>query len=159
MRTEMDALVLGNYLLLKGDQPPWPEDNSPATGKPLTHSSFSADFIEELRAVYTGTFLPVMQRIRSNGYVPMRGSFKSRTTLWQDFTSEQTPATIFSIPTEMAEIKDPARTAAALTGFWRPGEITETLRPVVAKILAVGARHPSDQTLEEEVSESVYVMF
>jgi hypothetical protein len=30
---------------------------------------------------------------------------------------------------------------------------------VVEKILTVGARHPSDQTLEEEVSESVYVMF
>jgi carbamoyltransferase len=159
MRTEMDVLVLGNYLLLKGDQPPWPEDKISVAGRRVQPATFQLDFLEDLRRIYSQTFHPVAQRIRSNGYTPMRSDFKLRATLWDDFPSEQTREAIFSIPADIADFKDAGKAATAITSFWSPGEVTDALQPVVEQLLAAGARHPCDQIPEEEVSESLYVMF
>src|SRR5262249_28304255 len=158
-RTEMDVLVLGNYLLLKGDQPPWPEDKNSVAGQRVQPATFQADFLEDLRLIYAQTFQSVAQRIRSNGYAPMRSDFKLLATLWDDFSAAQTRDAVFSIPADIADFKDPGKAATAITSFWSPGEVTDALRPVVEEILAAGARHPSDQMLVEEVSESLYVMF
>ncbi|HEY7650916.1 MAG TPA: carbamoyltransferase N-terminal domain-containing protein [Methylomirabilota bacterium] len=159
MRTEMDVLALGDYLLLKGDQPPWPKEPNSAAERRAPAAALEPAFLEDLRQIYARTFRPAAERIRSNGYVPMRLPFKRRTSLWDDFSSPQTRAAIFSIPTDIADFKDPARAARAITSFWSPGEVTDALRPVVERLLAAGSRQRPDQIPEEEVSESMYVMF
>jgi carbamoyltransferase len=159
MRTEMDVLVLGNYLLFKESQPQWPENEVPVKKNKLEKNFSENNFLTELRAIYTSTFSPVAHTLRSNGYRPMVGKFRQRSTMWQDCTEEQSPDNIFSIPKELDPCSDPKEMARAITKFWSPGKTTESLRPILESILTAAARFRSDDHLEEEVPESIYVMF
>jgi hypothetical protein len=49
--------------------------------------------------------------------------------------------------------------ATAMVRYWTPGEVTETLQPLLVKLLRLGLRYPPGEELEEEVSDAVYVMF
>ena len=49
--------------------------------------------------------------------------------------------------------------AESITRFWNPGPATVALRPVLVKLIKLAQQFPTDGALEEEVPESIYVMF
>jgi hypothetical protein len=55
--------------------------------------------------------------------------------------------------------QDAARLAEALIEHWVPGRATDALRPLLVRLVGLGLKFPPKEELEEEVSESVYVMF
>jgi hypothetical protein len=54
---------------------------------------------------------------------------------------------------------DPKEFAETLTNAWLGRDAAAILKPVVAKLVKIGLRHPVTMELDERVSESVYVMF
>lgn len=157
----MDVLILGNCMLIKGEQPEWPEmkghmerrDGSPQT-------KVQSGFMEGLRQIYTEEFLPVASSLGDRRFDRSSTSSKGMPSTWFNFTADQSPKAVFSIPEGIDTASpNPELMAQAITEFWTPGVVTEALRPVLASLIKLGQRFPAAKRLEEEVSESVYVMF
>jgi carbamoyltransferase len=163
MRTEMDVLILGNCLLLKEDQPEWPEAKDHVKeSNPKSSGSMQDSLIEALRKIHVEEFLPIAAALQNQDGVQVSSKFQgiTRPTTWVDYSSEQSPQAVFSIPPDLdTPVPDLQKMAAAITHFWTPGVVTDSLRPVLVKLLALGQRFPKTEKLEEQVSESIYVMY
>lgn len=164
MRTEMDVLVLEDCVLLKQDQPEWPEPKGHVENDDLPEPVRKAD--EELAnaigAIYREEFLPVATRLKAEGKGQISTKFVRNDTLWRDFEADQSPATIFPIPEQLdVEHLDPEAAANAVTEFWAPGVARDLLRPVVAKLLVLNSRYPmvDSPDIQEQVSDFVYVLY
>ena len=67
---------------------------------------------------------------------------------------------LFEVPPSLqSDHPDPRRFAADLTRAWLGREAAQAREPVVAKVIRAGLKHPVTAGLDEQVSESVYVMF
>ena len=49
--------------------------------------------------------------------------------------------------------------ARAVTRFWTPGVASDTLRPMLGKLLQLGQRFPETEAEPEQVPDSIYVMY
>ncbi|APR82396.1 Nodulation protein nolO [Minicystis rosea] len=163
MRTEMDCLVLGDYLLHKQAQPPWPEPK----GHIEEHDDFSAKdgeyeaaFTSAIGDAFAIDFLPLVDRLGKDE-VHVGTAFENLPTTWVDVRGPSSGRAVFSIPPELdTRSPDPRRMADAITRFWEPGPATDAMRAVLVKLLDVGRRFPEpDQSLEERVTHTMYVMY
>jgi hypothetical protein len=150
MRTEMDVLILGHYILEKDKQPTWPEPkggvDEDAPRAPLAEDQRGS----ALDQVYAGAFLPAAERVRRNQYVRLVSEFGSRRTCWHEHPVAQTTPAVFSIPPELdAPTLDPERAAAAITRFWSSAALAHEMRPVIAKLFAIAQRFPDDDAADE----------
>jgi carbamoyltransferase len=163
MRTEMDALVLGDCLLLKGEQPPWPEGRGEITEETdprLSRGAEPGPFLSALLALHSREFLPVAERLRAAGKLRVSTRWHRLRSAWADCEAPGGVASPFEIPAALDSATPDARAQAeAITRYWAPGEATEALRPVVQRLLELEQRFPGKEPLAEEVSESIYVMF
>ena len=156
MRTEMDALVLENVLLLKGEQPVWPEpkghieEDAPESETPVEESVRAA-----LAGFFTTRVRPVMQALARQGVIQVRVPFMKQPSMWIEHPA---PREVFAIPAAGA---DPASRARAIASAWAPGAAREAWTPLLADLLELGDRAWAGQprTLEEEVPENVYVLY
>lgn len=161
MRTEMDVLVLGDYLLEKEAQPEWPEtkghlerEQGPMPGQ------VPAEILSALRKLYVRDFLPVWEQLGEEATRRILANGQGRSSMWEDMTRDQTPKTLYAIPHAMdTPAPNPDLMAQALTDSWSPGPVTDALRPVITQLIRLGLRCPASEELDEEVSDSVYVMF
>jgi carbamoyltransferase len=165
MRTDMDALVLGNHLLFKEQQPPWPEDKGHVEEQNWKQEEEDdGALLKALWEVYTNEFMPVAESLQRQGAGQVSAEVKSQRlpTTWADYDSNQSAADIFLIPDDLdSPTPDAEKMAEAITRFWSPGAATDALRPVLVKLLKVGRRFAELQSneLEEKVADSVYVMY
>ena len=105
-------------------------------------------------------FLPIAAALWNRHAVQVSTSFQKVPTTWVSCTSEQSPRAIFSIPAEIdTPTPDPERMAEAITRFWTPGIATETLRPVLVKLLEMGQNCSQISELKAQVADSIYVMY
>jgi carbamoyltransferase len=163
MRTEMHVLALGDYVLLKEEQPQWPEakgeslESEDVTG--AEKSSQPAALIDELRQIFRRSFLPIAQKLRQAGAVRMERAFRRVPSNWHECEWNGATQAIFEYPGAL-DLADPDARAftESMLRQWDLGA-AQTLRPVIQEIVALGLKYPSEGALEEEVSESVYVMF
>lgn len=161
MRTEMDVLALGDFLLFKSEQAEWPEpkghveehDEAQVTPRPRR-------LVRALHRIHAEDFLPVAEGLRRDGELQVSTKAARLETTWTDHRVHGSDGNVFAVPAELdASPPDPERMAAAISGFWAPGRATRELRPVLAKLLALGSRLPADDRFSEGVPESVYAMF
>jgi carbamoyltransferase len=164
MRTEMDILALGNFILLKGEQPQWPEGK----GEGLENEDVSVasveshpdKFLKRLGGIFDQDFWPAAQKLKGGGAVKIDVNFRRTPTTWVDAAEPEELRSIFELPDEFhAEEQNAARLTAAITKAWGPDAATEMLKPVCAQLVRAGLDFPVEADLGEEVSESVYVMF
>jgi hypothetical protein len=67
---------------------------------------------------------------------------------------------LFVIPAALDSAEaTPAQHAQAITNSWRPGPATEALRPLLMELLRLHKFDPQQLVSEQELPESVYVMF
>jgi len=164
MRTEMDVLVLGECLLVKEEQPPWPERKGHVENEDVEAPRPARDgqrpLVKALRAVYTREFAGTAERLRREGHLRLSTQLQQRTTMWVDQAESESPRDVFTIPAVLdTPTPEPESMAEAVTRFWASGAATDALAPVVVTLLALGRRFPAGETFNEEVSESIYVMF
>ena len=167
MRTEMDVLVLEDYLLVKQDQPSWPEargEIEPEHDEPDSVQDDAADhdLTVSLRRVFTEDFAPVIATVREADDFALKLRFRSDATTWLDAAADQSGPAIFAVPPALDQVHpDHVRMADAITSCWRAGPATEALRPIVAKLLAIGRKHGDveEAPKEEEVGDAIYEMY
>src|SRR5262249_7293148 len=122
MRTEMDALILENCLLIKTEQPKWTE----AKGQIAEHDdalqqTVDSRFIKALRRIYANEFLPIASSLRDQRMAQVCTAFERVPSMWQDFTADQSPQAIFPIPEAIdAPTPAPEEVAESMTRFWSP---------------------------------------
>jgi carbamoyltransferase len=158
MGTEMDVLVLGDFLLRREEQATWrgrtghvdereADPQAPGEREPLARGLDR--IFDELAGIAEG--------LRARGALTRAGCEASR---WIPYAPPESQPEIFRIPAELDRADpDPQAMATAITRYWSPGEAREALRPLVAKLIALGLRHPLEESLAGEVEDSVYVMF
>ncbi len=164
MRTEMDVLALGDYILLKPEQPAWPE----AKGEGLENEditkavaeSHPAELLEKIERIFDRQFWPAAEKLKAAGQVRVNATNGSRESTWVDANEPADMKPLFEIPaSQLEDDPDAARLAAGLVRSWQGKEGAQALEPAVAQLLKAGLQYQVSAELEEEVSESVYVMF
>jgi carbamoyltransferase len=163
MRTEMDVLVLGNYLLLKEEQKPYTEEKGGVEEESISSRPDGIDdqvlIRKALEKIYSRDFLPLSRKLVNRGAVRMSFPFKSAPSMWKDHQN-RTPQEIFSIPPELDSPQvSHSEMAAAIIGFWERGVASESLEPILVKLLKLRMRFPESRTDREKVPDSVYVMY
>ncbi len=159
MKTHMDALVLGDYLLLKEDQPASSVLPEPVS-KTVPARELDSATAEELRKLYREEFLPLAERLAGNG-VEVSEKPTGQSTLWRDLNESTDPRVIFQIPERLSNPEaPPAEAARAMLDYWSEGPVKAAAEPVLAKLLALSRKLPLaiDQG-HALVHDTIYVMY
>ena len=164
MRTEMDVLALGDFILLKGEQPSWPECRGEGLESEDVSTEIEQRHPEKLRhrveLLFRNDFWPVAEMLHRKRQVLVDPVFDKTPTEWTEYERPESIRALFELAPELqAEDPDPGKIADELTRCWKRGPAVELLRPVIAKLIRVGLQHGVGTDLHEEVPESVYVMF
>lgn len=158
----MDVLALGDYILLKEEQPPLPQckdeglENEDAcfNGK----STHPQALLNKLRHVFRFDFLPVAEQLRREGVV-LRAPPQHLPSNWREFPWKKASREMFEYQAALDTTDpDPHAFTEALLQHWE-ARTAQALRPVIQEIVALGLKYPPSETLAEEVSESMYAMF
>ena len=164
MRTEMDVLALEDYILLKPEQPPWFEGK----GEGLENEDVvqaSAEkapekLLEELSEVFDKEFWPAAEKLKASGQAANHGRVPDAPTMWEDANDPADRKPLFELGREaLSEDPDPVKFADELTANWLGPEVAAVLKPAVTKLIRNGLKHQVEVEIDEQVSESVYVMF
>jgi carbamoyltransferase len=161
MRTNMDVLVMENSLLLKEEQPPWPEAKGHVENDDLTEVTPVDDPMQgTLEQIFTQDVVPLARHTANRVTGGMDDT--QRHSYWRDYRGPADPRHVFTIAPSLdlakASTEDQAR--AIVSAFSPdPVDIREQCVPLIVKLLKLGEKHRVDQDLEEEVPESIYVMF
>jgi len=164
MRTEMDVLALGNHVLLKPQQPPWPEGKGEGLeNEDITRAAVEVHppkLMKKLQRLFEAEFWPLARKLAAAGAVLVHERFERQPTTWIDTVEPADLRSLFEMPAVLrADRPDPAAFAAELTKHWHGRGAAQALQPVLARLIRAGLGHPVDVELEEQVSESIYVMF
>jgi carbamoyltransferase len=162
MRTEMDVLLLGNALLLKEEQPSWPEAKGHVEREeePETETGIPPALLTGLRRIYTAEFCPAAARLRQAGGLRIDLRFRRVASTWTQHSSPASADAIFAIPPAWdADHPKATEAAAAIARHWAPGPASEALQSLLVRLLELTARFPEASLGRERVSDSVYVLY
>jgi len=157
MHTEMDALVLNDFLLLKSSQPVAYITGASANGTEVVaqmQPHWPPGLLTKLDKLFDATFLPA---ITSNGeYAVLSHTFRSKPTAWQ----EATPAlTSYAVPEFYNAEHDPTNLAKILVAGWRDAGFAHCMLPTVIEMLKLASNYSLPEEGFEHVSNKLYVMF
>ncbi len=165
MRTEMDVLALGNCILVKSDQPQWPEGK----GEGLENEDVCAvaqveqkdGYHQEIDKLFDSAFWPSVRTARRQGLGLIAAENRShQTSTWEEVSSVDSQGKEYEFaPALFRRDASPSEIASAIASRWRDQPSGKFLEPMLAKILRVASMHKIDDEQAAEVSESVYVMF
>jgi carbamoyltransferase len=164
MRTEMDVLALGDYILVKEEQPAWPEGRGEGLENEdvpeVSSDKQPEELLKELSALFDREFWPAAQKLKAGGHLRVKEEFRKAHTMWEDAGEPADLKPVFELGQVLqGDDPDPKEFAETLTNAWLGRDAAAILKPVVAKLVKIGLRHPVTVELDERVSESVYVMF
>lgn len=146
MRTEMDVLVLEDFLLLKKEQPPYPDDDS---REQASSTSFETGLTDQLNIIFFQEFLPAAKKLA----VPLDMAPDTESS-WLDWKEPEED--FYRFP---EGFDSPDEAAREITASWTDSAMARQLKPCIAAIMAVGDAHSRETALVEEVSNQMYVMF
>jgi carbamoyltransferase len=157
MRTEMDALVLGNFLVVKDGSAKATEKGAMDESE-KQHVAEKGPLDERLRRVFREEILPLARNASARDvHVGLRAS-GARST-WRPVSAELLND-IAPIPHEIDEAKPRAdEFAAAVTRYWQPGPVTDAMQGTLARLVAFVSGAERQTALDEDVSSFTYVMF
>lgn len=165
MRTEMDVLILGDYVLYKKEQPEWPEEKGhiekydpdaipELDGEPA---------LETLHTIFQDDFLPVAQQVQQSAAPRISLVSAHADSTWSAYPTGTPVQQVFTIPGALDNGRaDPAAMVQAIMQYWREDTINQAFAPVLEKLLQVGCKQlalSADEEAVETVSDFVYVMY
>jgi carbamoyltransferase len=143
MVTDIDVLVIEDFLLLKIEQPPWPESELSGKACSETHADISSQdpFIQALRTLYANKVEPLMHRLKESHRALAAEPFRTTSSQWQDCASEASAKTVYTIPLQLdqpvARAKD---VAEAVLSSWHSGPVLDGFRPILKELIHLKAR-------------------
>jgi carbamoyltransferase len=159
MRTEMDLLALGDFLLWRSEQPPSQERKGHLDDRFMDPSPFDDHFVAELTDIWRNEFVHVASRLKMDQPELFSLHFGDDASAWIEHATSDT-STLFDFPGAMLEDDaKPASLAAAITSNWMNVELAEAMTPVLCRLLQIGKKYAAQGELDEEVSDAMYVMF
>ncbi|TWU54489.1 Decarbamoylnovobiocin carbamoyltransferase [Rubripirellula tenax] len=165
MRTEMDILALDDCILVKGEQPEWPEGKGEGLENEDVYAVPQAKptdpYHEQIAKLFESSFWPEATKAKSQGMAMVSvDTPPKRASTWSDTSTTDTAREEFEFASALTNPDANASlVAAAVVSRWRDQKVGRLLEPTVAKILQVASKHPVDEDQAAEISESVYVMF
>ena len=164
MRTEMNVLALGNCILLKEEQPPWHEGKAERLESEDTVkvevSGYPNPLLRSLKKLFWRRFVPIATLLQQQNAVLVNRVFQMSTSEWTAIDESEIVRDLFEFPDALdSPTPDCKRFAQALVECWTRGPAREALQPLVEELIELALQHPAKAALEEEVSDSVYVMF
>jgi len=161
MRTEMDVLVLEKVILYKSQQPAWPEAKGHVEFDVTTKRNTDNGLTNKLLQVFREQFLTVAEKLAREKMLKIAPGSKRRKTTWVDTREPEDLKQLFRIQPALDAMcaPDPHAMAEALLANWTPKPAAEQMRSVIVSVLKIGIdNHPTEE-IQEEVADSVYVMF
>lgn len=159
MRTNMDVLVMENFILYKPNQPEWPEDMG--VGLEDEEKKVEAEdekFMKDLHKMFESDITALIKRFENVDLLNMSKD-TSRDSIWTDALNSNMKKEDFEIPADMQTIEDNGTFVAALTSKWKNQELAKAFQEQVKSLEKVSKKHKKNFSVQEEVEDSVYVMF
>lgn len=163
MRTEMDVLALGDFILIKEDQPEWPEGR----GEGLENEDITTATIRQtpepirsaLDQVFERDFWPVAQRLKQQGSVLIKTDMHQRESAWTPVSPPADWKQLFEFSSAFdAKSPDNVEFANAILARWQGRLEASEIKEAMVKMMQIGIANLSIEETEE-LPESVYVMF
>jgi carbamoyltransferase len=163
MRTEMDVLALENCILIKSEQPAWPEGRGEGLENEDVYAVKPAavvdDYHLQIAKLFEDMFLPLASEVKRQGGGLIQLT-EHGTSTWADVTNGSSNRHDFKFaPAFSSRDRSADQLASAITARWRDSKTANQLRPLVAKALQTALKSPLKDEDSAEISESVYVMF
>jgi len=159
-RTEMDTLILGNFMLLKEEQPEWMEPKGCIDEYQEVKVSLDPELSKTLMGLFETQFLPAVHEAKKAGLVSLVKPFKEESSTFLPGPAFDNPKTFFEFPKELEDPDcSPTTVAASITACWYNQELGKRMTPVLASLLELAEKSGDNLASEEEVSESMYVLF
>jgi len=161
MRTEMNILALGNFILEKEDQPTWPEGTGEGLESIENHveieSIYDKDFLKKLNKLFYSEFKSIAKIAKESDMIKIRRQGTSDKSAWVDIKEPKDLKDLFeydsSIFAENINVEDFTN---ALISRW---QYAKALTPLLKKLIKLGMQYPVNIDFEEEVPDAVYAMF
>ncbi len=168
MRTEMNVLNLGSFVLFKEDQPAWHEDkgegieSDDAESKAVHRMSpLEEKLAATLRQLFHEKLVPLARRAVQEGKVRTgQPAQRSSGTAWEPAAWSDPIASTFEIPAGLFESeKDSKALVAELRKYWGPLSDDPELCSLLEELVRLGQNYLPTDNLEEQVPDGIYVMF
>jgi carbamoyltransferase len=162
MRTEMNILALGNFILIKDEQPEWPEGKGEGLesikDETDTQAMYDKNFLLSLKKYHSDKFAGIAEDLQDNLKISLSASENS--SAWLDVVEPSDKKEIFEYkPAILTEKPDVEEFTEALLGAWEHQDDAGRLKPLIADLVKLGMEYPVDINFEEDVPDSVYAMF
>ena len=160
--TEMDVLALNNCILIKDQQPPSQEHKGHLDNRKKEEVVWDAEFMSEIVNAFDEEFLPLVSTLDMQKFKHLisKPFGKNNESLWEDFQGPSSVDMIFKYPAALlcADAGED-ELAKAITSQWSDKELGLKLENIVSTLIRIGRKYAKVQKQDEEVSESMYVMF
>ncbi len=161
MRTEMDVLVLGKFLLFKGEQPCWPEDKGHVEENDDPKQAVSEnEFTDQINEFFRTEFLPLAKKMKNSDTIHELSNPVQKNSGWMD-SKELSTEEIFTIPEILnRDLMDAEKMAKAIVTYWKYNDHSAEQISFISKLLKLGMNEKYEELkMDETVSDSVYVMY
>ncbi|TWT81159.1 Decarbamoylnovobiocin carbamoyltransferase [Planctomycetes bacterium CA13] len=165
MRTEMDVLALGDYVLVKGEQPEWPEGKGEGLENEDITKVAPVEAENELSRIlaqsFERSFWPQAEQLKNENALRINLQEPKRSTTWLEVKSLSDADERFVTGTTSDPSSAPTakQLTASILGTWMSRDVAEKLTPVIEAIIGEGLKQSRLMDVDEPISESVYVMF
>ncbi|MBZ0265293.1 hypothetical protein K8I28_11545 [bacterium] len=162
MRTEMDILILEDYILYKEDQPEWAEPKGHIDEYRKEEVHLDPKIKAELQSIFEKDFLQACDRARQSGdYRSLTDQVDGEDSTWLTYTNPRKTEEFSGYPLHLNE--NGKLYATEMTDYilshWDDKTLAEQLRPVLLKLFGAVQRVELDTISKEEISDTMYVMF
>jgi carbamoyltransferase len=162
-RTNMDVLALGNFIVLKSEQP----NHSEMRGEDLESEDsvenlekHPEQFLRSMNQLFEKRFWPVAQKLRLQNNVLINDSFCKATSTWVDANEPKQLPQLFQFPAAMLQNDPaPAEFVHGLTERWLGRTAVAELTPVLIRLIKEGLASSVEGEMNNTVSDSVYAMY
>ena len=143
MVTDIDVLVIENFLLLKSEQPDWPESDLTGTVGQEPHADIHSQdpFVEALRTLYAKKVEPLARKLKETPQVLEAKPLRTTSPQGQDRVFGASANTVYTIPLQLDQPEARAKDVTeAIVCCWQDGPVVEGFRPILTELIRLKAR-------------------
>ena len=156
MYTEMDVLVLENFLLLKEEQVQTNKEKSLFNNSNKEIFKKNDNFLKKkLVSLYKKNFISTSHKVKEILYYK-----KNDSSYWSSCKNQSDLGKIFNIPTDLdIQNPDPQKMTKSIIKCWRNNSFALILEPILIRLLSLSKNYPLEEDINSTVSDKIYEMF